>query len=142
MTLARTTDPYLTDTAEVSWQIRGRRTGIALGADWLDENPPGTIGDRERFGYRFTVDRQLGPRVAVGLEASYMDSRFSGGSSTDEYSATVSADWRLSRRLSLVIDGKYDSYAVGNGGPTAQERQLWIRLRAGNLLGAAQRTAQ
>jgi len=140
LTLARTTDPYLTNTAALSWQISGRRTRIALGANWLEEDPPGVVGDRKRFGYNFDVQRQLGPRLALGLQASYADSRFSGGSNTDEYSATVSANWSLSRRLSLVVDGKYDSYAAATGGPTAQERQLWLRLRAGNLLGSRQRT--
>lgn len=135
MTLARTTDPYSSDMAGLSWQIGGRRTSIMLSASWLDENASGAAGDRERLGYELAVDRQLSSRIATTIAASYADTRFSAVGSTYEFSTTVRADWRLSRRLLVAVEGRYNNYAPASGGPNARERQLWIRLQADNLLG-------
>lgn len=104
-TVTATADPFENRTASLTWRFARRRTSIALGADWDDEQyETQSLLDRTRTSFDFAVDRRLGSRLSAGLNASLIDEQFDAAdfdARTRELGASLS--WQAGRAIGLRL---------------------------------------
>jgi hypothetical protein len=136
--LAHTAAPYISDYANLGWEISGRVTSIGLGVTWADEKyPGGSNQDRTRREINFTASRQLGPRVTARTALQYARYDYwhvigDNGQGT----ADLGLSWRLGRRLSADVSGTLYRYASDAVAGTARESRFWLRLRYGGTVAS------
>lgn len=132
--LAQTNDPFISQGAELGWNIAGRRTAIGISAGWFDENYfSSSSADRQRLTLGASATRQLGPRLSAnaGVFFEKFDYRDVIGDNK-QVSADLGVSWRPGRRLSVALSGNHARFSSELAGRGSSETRFWLRLRYGD----------
>ncbi len=130
--LTQTSDPYVADTARISWRIQGRVTTLEFAGTWQmqDFTSVGAV-DRRQRGLMVRGARRMGPRLDVGAELRHVDNDLRGRGQSKENAAAVNLGWRLGRRLSIQATGEFLRFQGELESGTARDNRFWLRLRYG-----------
>lgn len=103
-------DPLRSDHASLSWRFADERTTAQLRGEWLRERHTRfTEFDREQAGGILNLSHRVTTSVTLGLAGMYGRQHFTTqGISLDDWSAELTAAWRMSHSLSLLARaGRY-----------------------------------
>lgn len=141
LSLATTSEPFITELVELGTRIDGRLTSLGLTMARVNEELQGASGTgRTWHVYSFTAVRRLGERLSVEGRVSRTLSSFSApAADTRETDASLGISWEAGRQFGLVLEGDYNRFSASTAGGTDEFRG-WLRLRYGARFGVA-RTA-
>jgi hypothetical protein len=129
-TVTATADPFENRNASLSWRFARRRTSIALGVDWDDEQyETQPLLDRTRTSFDVALDRRLGARLSAGLSASLIDEDFDAANfdaRTRELAASLS--WQAGRAIGLRLVAERSSRDTSTGLGEYGENRVFLRV--------------
>lgn len=123
-------DPYETRDATLCWQFESFRTSVVLRAGYEEDNYENeTQLDRTREVFQAFVQRQVTPRIRLGVEGWVNRADFDdSGQSDDESQIGMYLNWNAVGRLWVEVDVEYFDRNSSNRLTEFHETRAFLRL--------------